>query len=129
VIVEIAKEADGVLNQWADATRSGNRTTLDFKISGIYTSRWPLPGRLKLDDSILDEVDHIVGALQDPMRQVIRRYYLDEIPGKRYLYYKKDIRTIEMKARTESIGIGAFKDYLRIGRYIVHQKMVDLDLI
>ena len=125
---DIAKHADSVLNQWGDSVRSGNQIRLEAKISSIYTLATSGRG-LNLADNIVEEVDHIVGSLQEPIRRVVRRYYLDEIAKKRYAYHSRETRTIKMKARSESLSEHLFKDYLRIGRFIVHQKLQDAKFI
>jgi len=115
----VTKEADSVLNAWGDETRKGFRFFLGVKLSSIYPrSR----GGVILEDNILNEVDHIVGAMAEEVKRVVIRYYVDPIKNKRK-FYKKDTRTMEMKATTEGIYVKSFESLLRIGRYIVYSQL------
>ncbi len=118
---ETIKIADGVLNQWADVHRVGFSVDLGTNITSIYREGSGVG--LSLEENLIDEVDIIVGAMQFEIHESIIRYYLDPIPGKKYVYFKKDYRTIKMKAETEKISADQLNINLRIGRNIVYHQL------
>ncbi|MFQ5751811.1 MAG: hypothetical protein ACE5HI_07425 [bacterium] len=110
------------MNQWADARRAGFYFDLGPKISSIYEQQGNVGGA-DLSDRIIDEVDLIVGAMQIEIRNSIIRYYLDPVPGKKNIFFRRNQRTIEMKARTEKITVNQLNTNLRIGRHIVFNQL------
>ncbi len=112
---EIIKQTDAILHQWGNGIRSGSRINLKAKISAVYGSN--VVG-IELEDNIVEDVDHVVNRLADPMRRVLKRHYVDEHPFKKGTFYND--RTHEQKAKTERLDVRNFYTYLSLGRHMAY---------
>lgn len=124
---EIVKRADNILSHWASSTRANSRIGTEVKISSIYTKATATKRVLVVEEHVLEYVDHIIGQMTDPIRRVMKRYYLD--PTKKGGFYPVGSRTIKEKAKHEQLSEHNFNDYLKIGRHITHQKLQDAKFI
>lgn len=118
----MAKQAHVVLEEWSRFIRAGNRIRLGGNVSSIYHQATPVNYRTFNEDRI-GRVDAIVNAIQNPIRRVGRRYYLDEVKGKRHIYHPLSTRAIEHKAKDEEMSVDIFKGHLKIFRHIVFHKL------
>ena len=134
---EVTRAADNVLSHWADCTKKNNLIGTEVKISGIYKIAVPSSKVLIVEEHVIDYIDHVVGQMHEPLKRVVKRYYLDQKinieNGKKKIikrsYYPQHIRTIKDKSASEDLSEANFINYLTIARHLIYQKLSDLNFV
>jgi hypothetical protein len=117
---ESARKADTVLASWGRFVRAGGAIGGLGYPSMTTLARLVCPSRIKLDDNIMEEIDILVGTLDQPFRRVIHRHYVDE---RKPSGYYPEMRTQEMKASSERMSLSSYKISLHIGRNQLNEKL------
>lgn len=105
------RKAEMYLSHWGFWVRNCNRIPIETVT--ITDSRPPV-----LELGFEEDLDEIINTLIMPFPRIIRRHYVDEHPGNSHMFFPAH-RTIEDKARTESISVATYKNALMIARHLV----------
>ena len=76
------------------------------------------------DVSVMEEVDIMVGRMNEPFQRVLRRHYIDQHPNGGF--YAESTRSQKDKARSERMAYTSYKTALHIARNRMAEKMEEL---
>jgi len=117
------RKVDTVLASWGRWIKAGH------SVAGLgYPSMTPYaraitPTGSKPDVSVMEEVDIMVGRMNEPFQKVLRRHYIDQRPKGGFY---SESRSLKDKARSERMPYTAFKTALFIARNRMAEKLEDL---
>ena len=117
-----AREIDCILASWGRWTRAGgNIGGLGYPSMTVIAKMSAVPAnRVRPDENVMEELDIIIGRLNQPFRRIVHRHYVDvrEPSG-----YYPEMRTQEMKAKSEGMTVGSYKVSLHIARNQINEKL------
>jgi hypothetical protein len=79
--------------------------------------------RVRPDENVMEELDIIIGRLNQPFRRIVHRHYVDVRPDGGHF---PNMRTQEAKAKSEGMSVGSYKVSLFIARNQINDKFESL---